>query len=229
MIHSKPCGKLWLQINRHWSIYRHGYLMKSDWSANVKLRMPRATLLHSTREVLVFQTTHGGIAQNLKSVGAQVEKLHDLSYLMNNRMHVSTELKKLQLGNKSRDVAIVGRLAIGTRSVFILQDNMYQPEAYQIIVRQSILAHLRMVLLLSTLHDRLTWPWQCQEHTWFNLLIKMYKPHIGLLIVVLHTTCQNNIHGSLTIRVPCVLLRILNSIDGLSTSMFSITSSMKHF
>ena len=56
--------------------------MKSNRFANVKLRMPRATLLHSTREVLELQATQGGIAPTLKSVGARVEMLQDLSCFM---------------------------------------------------------------------------------------------------------------------------------------------------
>lgn len=136
----------------------HGYLMKSEQFGNVKLRMPKATLRHSTPKILEFQATQGGIVPTLKLVGAQVEMLHDPSCFMSNKIHISTEPKKSQLGNKRRVVAIVRRLAIGTRSVLILQENMYQPEAYHVMVRHSISAHLHpeLLLLLSTLHDCLT-------------------------------------------------------------------------
>ena len=42
--------------------------MKSDRFTNIKLRMPRATLLHFTPELHEFQITRGGIAPTLKSV-----------------------------------------------------------------------------------------------------------------------------------------------------------------
>ena len=89
-----------------------------------------------------------------------VSELLVLSCLTSSMIPVSSELKKLPLGNKYHVVVIAGKLVTGTKSVLDPQENLSQFRMLHIRLRQNNTFHLRPESLLllkihGTLHDYL--------------------------------------------------------------------------
>ena len=126
---SRLCGKPWIPLNRRWSIYRHGFLMRNDPFASAKPKMHIATLLLIIPRASNPRDSLGVIVSILELVGVLVGAPHVLSRHLINEKRGFTKLKRSLQRNKYLIAGSAEKLDIGTKSALILQEDMFQAKA----------------------------------------------------------------------------------------------------